>query len=94
MGYVSRNSVADQNVIPETWSFKCNRKPDLKIRKFKARYCVRGDVQKIMSPKHLNSYYPVVQWTTVRLMLILQCIIGLQSQIIDFTKAFSQAGIY
>ena len=70
---VSRKSVADHNVLPETWYFKCKRKPDWKIRKFKAQYCVRRDIQKIFCPKHLNSYYPVVQWATVRLMLILQC---------------------
>ena len=33
---VSRKSVADHNVLPETWSFKCKRKPNWKIRKFKA----------------------------------------------------------
>ena len=90
---VSRKSVADHNVLPGTWSFKCKRKPDWTIRKFKARYCVRGDIQKVLSPKPLNSYYTVLQWATVRLMLILQCILGLQSQIIDFTDAFAQAYI-
>ena len=25
---VSRNSIANHNVLPETWSFKCKRKPD------------------------------------------------------------------
>ena len=90
---VSRKSVADQNVLPETWSFKCKRKPDWKTRKFKARYCVRGDIMKILSPKPLNSYSTVIQWATVRLMLILQCILRLQSQSIDFTNAFAQADI-
>ena len=52
-----------------------------------------GDVHKIMSPKPLNSYYPVVQWASVRLMLILQCTLVLQSQIIDFTNALAQADI-
>ena len=33
---VSRKSVSDHNVLPETWSFKCKRKPDWTIRKFKA----------------------------------------------------------
>ena len=75
---VSRNSVANHNVLPGTWSFKFKRKPDWKIRKFKARYCVRGDIQKLFSPKPLNSYSTVVQWATVRFMLILQCILGLQ----------------
>ena len=40
---VSRKSVADKNMITGTWYFKCKRKPYLTIRKFKARYCVRGD---------------------------------------------------
>ena len=35
----------------------------------------------------------MVQWATVRLLLSLQCILGLQSQSIDFTNAFSQADI-
>ena len=74
---VSRKSVADQNVIPRTWYFKCKRENDWTIRKFKARYCVRGDVQKILFTKPLNLYSPVVQWYTVRLMLIFQCILGL-----------------
>ena len=35
----------------------------------------------------------MVQWATVMLMLILQCIIGLKSQSIDFTNSFSHADI-
>ena len=93
MGDFSRNSVADHNALPETWSFKCKRKTDWTIRKFKARYCVRGYIHKILSPKPLNSYSPVVQWSTVRLISILLCILGLQNQSIDFTNAFAQADI-
>ena len=74
---VSRKSVADQNVIPGKFPLKYKRKTDWTIRKFKAQYCVRGDIQKRLSPKLLNSYYPVVQWATVTLMLILQFILGL-----------------
>ena len=73
--------------------FKLDRKPGWTIRKFKARYCVRGDVQKRLSPEPLNSYSTVAQWATVRLMLIFQCILGLQSQNIYFTNAFAQAEI-
>ena len=80
-------------MLPGTWYFNFKRKPDWTIRKFKAQYCVRWDIQKKLSPKTLNSYSPVVQWATVRLMLIFQCIIGLQSQIIEFTNDFSQADI-
>ena len=90
---VLRRSVDDHNVLPLTWYFKCKRKPDWKIRKSKARYFVIGDVQKIFSPKPLNLYSPVVQWVTVKFMLIFQCIIVLQSQSIDFTTNFYQADI-
>ena len=54
---------------------------------------MRGDVQKRIYPKPLNSYSPVVQWATVSLVLILQCILGLQSQSIDFKNAFDQADV-
>ena len=72
---------------------KCKKKPDCTISKFKAQYCVRGDVQKRLSPKPLNKYSPEIQWATVRLMLILQCILGFQSQIIYFENAFARAYI-
>ena len=65
----------------------------MNIRKFKAQYCVRGDAQKRLSNKALDSYSLVFQWAIVRFILILQCILGLQSQIIDFTNAFAQADI-
>ena len=87
MGDLSRNSFADHSVLPGTCPFNCKRKPDCKIRKFKAQYYVRGDFQKILSHKPLSLYSPVVQWATVRLMLILQYIIGLHSQSIDFKNA-------
>ena len=63
------------------------------IRKLKARYFVRGDVQKRLFTETIYEYYRVIQWATVRLMLIFQFIIGLQSQIIDFTNAFAQVDI-
>ena len=74
---VSSDSVADHNVLPRTRYFKCKRTSDWTIRKFKAQYCVRGGIQKRLSHEPLNSYSKVVQWAIVRLMLILQCIIGL-----------------
>ena len=52
-----------------------------------------GNVQKRLSPEPLNSYSPVVQWYTARLMLIFLCIIGFQSQSINFINAFYWAVI-
>ena len=86
---VLRESIADQNVLLGTCSLKCKKKPDWTIRKFKAKYFVRGEVQRRLSTEPLNSYSTVVQWATVRLMLILQCILDLQSQSIDFANAFA-----
>ena len=80
-------------MLPGTWSFKCKRKHDWTISKFKARYFVKGDIQKRLPPKPLNSYYIVLQWATVRLLLILQFILGLKNQIIDFTNASDQSYI-
>ena len=80
-------------MIPGTCSFKCKRKPDWNINKFKALYFVIGGVQKILYPETFNLYYLVVQWDTVSFMFILQSIIGLKSQIIDFTNYFSRADI-
>ena len=93
MGCFSRKSVADLNLFSGTWSFKCKRETDWIIIKFKANYYVRGGVQKRPYSEPLNSYYPVIHWNTVRLVLTLKCIIGLQSQIIDFTNSFSRAYI-
>ena len=53
----------------------------------------RDVVQKILSPEPPHLYSPVVQWATVRLMLILQCIIGFQSQITDLMNSFDRAYI-
>ena len=80
-------------MLPRTWSFKFNTKPDCTIRKFKAQYCVIGGIQKRLSPEPLSFYSVVVQWYIVRLVFILQCILGLKSQSIDFTNAFDQAYI-
>jgi hypothetical protein len=33
----------DMNVIDSTWAFKLKRYPDGMIKKFKARFCARGD---------------------------------------------------
>ena len=33
------------NIISSTWAFTCKRYPDDLIKKFKARFCARGDQQ-------------------------------------------------
>ena len=47
----------------------------------------------MLSPEPLNMYYTVFQWYKVRSVFILKCIIGFQSQSIDFKKFFPRADI-
>jgi hypothetical protein len=50
-------------VLPTTWAFKCKRYPDGRIRKFKARFCARGDRQ-VEGIDFFDTFAPVVNWTS------------------------------
>ena len=78
------------NVLPSTWAFKCKRYPDGRIKKFKARFCARGDRQ-VEGVDFFETWSPVVQWQTVRLMLILSSLLDLKSAQADITAAFVHA---
>jgi len=84
--------VDDMNVVPSTWAFKIKRFPSGLVRKLKARFCVRGDMQK-KGVDVFETFAPVVSWTTVRLMLILSVILDLKSTQVDYTATFVQAPI-
>ena len=47
-------------MILGTWDFQCERLTDGSFRKFKARFCVRRDIQKRLSGVLLNKYDHVV----------------------------------
>ena len=79
-------------VLPSTWAFRCKRYPDGSVRKLKARFCARGDKQ-IEGVDCFDTFAPVVNWTTVRLMLILTLILNLATCQVDFTAAFAHAPI-
>jgi hypothetical protein len=76
-----------ENVIDSIWAFKLKRFPDGMVKKFKARFCARGD-QQLEGVDFFETYAPVVQWTTVRLMLILEVLLDLKSKQGDVTAAF------
>ena len=85
---------SDMNVLPSTWAFKCKRFPDGSVRKLKGRFCVRGDRQKDgIDYDSSEIYSPVVSWNTVRLLLILSVVLGLQTKQVDYTAAFVHAPI-
>ena len=78
---------ARTKVLPGTWVFKVKRTPDGIIRKYKARYCVRGDLMEGDAETHS----PVVAWSSVRLFLIMSLTLGWYTCAIDFSNAFVQA---
>ena len=80
-------SEATTKILPGTWVFRRKRTPDGEIKKFKARYCVRGDLQE----GTFETYAPVVAWSTVRLFLVLSLTLDWYTCSIDFTNAFVQA---
>ena len=80
-------SVAKTRILPGTWVFRRKRTPDGEISKFKARYCVRGDLEE----GEPETFAPVVAWSSVRLFLVLSLTLNWDTCSIDFSSAFVQA---
>jgi hypothetical protein len=78
--------------IQAIWSVKCKRYPDGTLNKHKARLCTHGSMQQ-WGVSHWETYSPVVNMLTVRLVLALCNIHGLESKSIDFILAFPQADL-
>ena len=81
-----------RKALPSTWVFHHKRFPDQLIRKLKARLCVRGDKQ-VPGIDFTESYSPVVQWTSICLILILSLILNWQTVQTDYTNAFAQSAL-
>ena len=88
--YVKRTP--DMHVLPGTWAFKVKRFPDGLVKKFKARFCVRGDRQKY-GINFWETWSPVVHWSTIRTIMILAAKEQLVSTQCDITAAFVTAPI-
>ena len=58
------------NVLKSTWAFKIKRYLNGSIRKFKGRFCVRGDAQ-IEGVDFEEACAPVGNWIIVRVLLVL-----------------------
>ena len=76
-----------QRILPNLWVFKKKRLPDGTVRKYKGRFTVRGDRQ-VKEVDYNETWAPVCKWTTVRMMFILQCQLGLKSVAADVQAAF------
>ena len=75
------------NVLPSTWAFKIKRYPDGRVKKFKARFCARGDQQK-EGIDYFETWAPVVHWSMVGIVMILAIKLKLISVQCDITAAF------
>ena len=89
---IKRSSVPkNAKVLPSTWTFRRKRNPDGTIAKHKARFCVRGDLQAKDPNFEEETYSPVAQATTIRLMLILTLLRKLKCTQVDYVNAFAQS---
>ncbi len=77
----------EMNVLPSTWAFKIKRFPDGSVKKFKARFCARGDRQK-EGIDFFETWAPVVQWSIIRIVMVLVATLNLHSVQCDITAAF------
>ena len=81
---------ANSKTIMAIWSFKRKRFPDGRLNKHKARLCAHGGQQQ-WGVNYWETYAPVVNWISVRFLLIISELAGLETQSIDFVLAFPQA---
>ena len=80
------------NVIGSTLVFKKKVFPSGEVRKLKARLCARGD-QQLEGIDYFETFAPVINWNTVRLMLVLSAQLELATSQVDYTAAFVHAPI-
>jgi hypothetical protein len=78
--------------IMAIWSFKRKRYPDGSLNKHKAHLCAHGGMQ-TWGQNYWETYAPVVNWDSVRILLAVAKIHELSSKSIDFVLAFPQADL-
>ena len=82
----------EAKLIRLIWSFKRKRNPLGQLIKHKVRLCVHGGMQR-KGIDYWHTYAPVVNWSTVKMVLLLTTLAGWDSRQIDYVLAFLQAPI-
>jgi hypothetical protein len=80
----------DKPVLKATWVFKLKRLPDGTPYWYKARFCTQGDMQ-TLSVNFFKTHAPIVQWSTIRLLLSTVLTENWSTRQVDYTNAFAQA---
>ena len=81
---------AGAKTILSIWSFKRKRFPDGRVMKHKARLCAHGGMQ-TWGENYWETYAPVVNWLSVRVLLIISILHDLDTRSMDFILAYPQA---
>jgi hypothetical protein len=81
------------NILSSACAFGCKQYPDVMIKKLREILRARGDRQ-LEGVYYFKTYVPVVNWQTVRNMLILSILLDLQTIQVDYTAAFLHSNIY
>ena len=89
---VPRSEIGEAKTVKAIWAFKRKRRPDGSILKHKARLNAHGGMQ-VYGETYWDTYAPVVNWISIRMMLTLAVIHNLYTTSIDFTLAFPQADV-
>ena len=75
--YKKRSSLPEgASILNSIWSYRRKRRPDGTLLKMKSRICADGSMQE-QGRDFTESYAPVVQWSSVRLCLVLAAMLGL-----------------
>ena len=78
-----------KQVVKSLWAFRRKRRPDGTISRYKARLVVRGDLQKGQFSSD-ETFAPVVEWSTVRMLFSLGVMKDWKTASIDCKNAFTQ----
>ena len=85
-----RNTIGNIKTVRSVWSFKRKHRPDGSLLKHKARICVHGGMQ-TYGENYWDTYAPVVNWISNRMLMTSSILFNLHTRSIDFTLAFPQA---
>ena len=90
--FVEREEVLKEgeDIVQTTWAFRKKRRPSGEVYRYKSRLCVRGDLQKGEFDGN-ETFAPVVEWSTIRMLFSLSLVENWVSASIDFKNAFAQA---
>ena len=78
-----------KRILNPVWTFKRKTTPSGEVYRHRSRLCVDGSRQ-IYGEDYTNSYSPVANWTTLRILFILSQKINLKYRHVDYVQEFPQ----